>query len=517
MGFAKIISGGTDGRYTVELDYGESLRLQLLEARQAERIAVELRVAQVSLEVAIADGKEEAQRAKVQAAAESYIASTAEPLPPGSAGYSDVQFRFELQQLRALETASLPLRQQLQALKFDLEGLRRAAAALETLPAITQREAWCADFTEDRAPGAFVATVEVPGEPAITLIAPGARAWGPADGLVRARELMSPEQAFFNAAILPGWQRHKPTHRWGTIVALNKNTNRATVALSAQASSAQSLPINQQATLVDVPVTYMTCNAQAFELEDRVVVEFQGQNWESPRVVGFLDNPRACGGWVCTGYYGSASSGSFWFTNVSASRRDEISAALLDGAPSPFPFGPPLFRSSTSSIDVYSDGAWHRLYCNSILNAEGVLVGQPGTSFNPSGFGFPWSTNGPVLTSELLINDWIASTTPGFTHRAKTQLFAHPSPFPWFGMVDFRLSPTGEMMFELRLFSPVIGDPVPSLIQLRFVTPEGTVFLGAFSMFNGTVAGVKIENGFIRLPEGYTGQPIETLDIELIP
>jgi hypothetical protein len=38
----------------------------------------------------------------------------------------------------------------------------------------------------------------------------------------------------------------------------------------------------------------MTCNADAFEVGDRVVVEFIGQDWENPRVVGFLDNPKRC-------------------------------------------------------------------------------------------------------------------------------------------------------------------------------------------------------------------------------
>ena len=38
----------------------------------------------------------------------------------------------------------------------------------------------------------------------------------------------------------------------------------------------------------------MTCNAKAFEVGDRCVVEFGGQDWASPRVIGFVDNPKPC-------------------------------------------------------------------------------------------------------------------------------------------------------------------------------------------------------------------------------
>jgi hypothetical protein len=38
----------------------------------------------------------------------------------------------------------------------------------------------------------------------------------------------------------------------------------------------------------------MTCDCRAFRIDDRVVVAFDGQDWASPRVVGFLDNPRGC-------------------------------------------------------------------------------------------------------------------------------------------------------------------------------------------------------------------------------
>jgi len=38
----------------------------------------------------------------------------------------------------------------------------------------------------------------------------------------------------------------------------------------------------------------MTCHANAFEIDDRVVVQFTAGDWAQPRVIGFLDNPKPC-------------------------------------------------------------------------------------------------------------------------------------------------------------------------------------------------------------------------------
>jgi hypothetical protein len=43
-----------------------------------------------------------------------------------------------------------------------------------------------------------------------------------------------------------------------------------------------------------VPVEYMTCNSLAFTDGDQVIVEFIGQDWNAPRVVGFRQNPQNC-------------------------------------------------------------------------------------------------------------------------------------------------------------------------------------------------------------------------------
>ncbi|MEY2656191.1 MAG: hypothetical protein RLZZ524_3219, partial [Pseudomonadota bacterium] len=82
--------------------------------------------------------------------------------------------------------------------------------------------------------------------------------------------------------------------RWGTLATIDWDANTARVSLGEALSSAQRLPINTQATLDAVPFSYMTCNARSFSIGDRVVVQFLGQSWAAPQIIGYLDTPRPC-------------------------------------------------------------------------------------------------------------------------------------------------------------------------------------------------------------------------------
>lgn len=296
MGYAKIISGGELGRYTIELDYGASTRTAILAAVDVLIGQITTKLAAVQVKLTAADEKEAAQRVKVAEAQAEYIAQS-QSVAPGSPAPSSAVFKFEVGKLTQLQIISAPLRLQKAALDFDMAQTRRRRDYWQAFNPIETREAWCTDLTEDRAAGSYVATMDIPGESALIVLAPGARAWSAGDGVLTARELMSPEQAYFNAAILPGWQKDKPTYRWGTITVLDKEASLCSVALFDAVSSAQRLPINQAGTLTGVPITYMECNADAFEVGDNVVVKFIGQDWDQPVVIGFLDNPKPCIDW----------------------------------------------------------------------------------------------------------------------------------------------------------------------------------------------------------------------------
>lgn len=299
MGYCLITGGGTDGRYDIELDFGKAQKNAIMAALNAAINKNDLQLLQTENELAEAQAKEQALGLVLLQLQDTIATGTT-----ADKAQATVEYPKRAAELAKLKAQNEPLRYKLRQLKFVRVSLRKQAQTFNLFQPIERRQAWCTDLTEDRAAGAYVGTLEVKGEPDLVLIQPGARAWIPADGIVRGREVMSPWQAYWNAAVMPGWQKWKPTYRWGTISSINYNNDTCSVSLAAATSSAQRLGINQASTLDNVPISYMTCNAQAFEEGDRVIVRFSGQDWAAPLVVGFLDNPKGCEGWqyVAGGY-----------------------------------------------------------------------------------------------------------------------------------------------------------------------------------------------------------------------
>lgn len=174
---------------------------------------------------------------------------------------------------------------------------------LEDAQAILAREVtktvWVSDYTQTLAGGQVVGTIEIPQEGTENTIIYPDRIEGAGwelerDGFMQYRDAQSPEQVFYNAAVLPGWQKFKPKYRIGVINALNKDDDTADVTLVDARSSAQGLNINRYTDLPGIPITYMTCHAKAFEEGDRVVVQFDDGKWNTARVIGFEENPRPC-------------------------------------------------------------------------------------------------------------------------------------------------------------------------------------------------------------------------------
>jgi hypothetical protein len=298
MGYALITAGGPDGRYTISLDYGEATRVQILQLLEAQLVIVDQKIVDQQVQVDAADASEAASAANLTAFANSLIAIEETPTAEEASGdpayklYNDL-----LERHRALVRSHDIIRTAMTSLKAAKSVTVSRITSYTALSVTETREAWCCDLTEDAT--GYVATVDIPGESNLILIAPGGRSPIPsADGVLAARELMSPEQAFFNVAILPGWQKELPTYRWGTLTAIDQTANTATVELFNAVSSAQSLSINQESTLTDVEFEYMDCHNRAFRVDDRVVVQFTGQSWATPKIIGFVDNPKVCK-WNC--------------------------------------------------------------------------------------------------------------------------------------------------------------------------------------------------------------------------
>ena len=166
-------------------------------------------------------------------------------------------------------------------------------------------QAWCADLTENLSGN--VGTIEVnglPGYDGVVKLRPGHGGTAAydytRDGIVQKTETADSAAAYWNLAMAPGWQRWRPTFRIAAISNIDTATDTCTVTLEPAISQIrprrEDLDINALSVIHGVPVQYMTCNARAFDPGDRVIVEFQDQDLSRPRVIGFADHPKGCGG-----------------------------------------------------------------------------------------------------------------------------------------------------------------------------------------------------------------------------
>jgi len=215
------------------------------------------------------------------------------------------EYDIEITRLKGMMTMALA---HLLSARLQLDRLQEAAEA-----SLIYRDAWCADLTLDASGG--VGTIEIPGEPQDVLIVPGAAAPTDDDGFLLARAAMTPAQSAANIALLPGWQKWRPTYRVGTLIDKDDDMNAGQVDLDDARSSATGIGTISPITGVDwggpkgdpaglavnqgdlgwIPFQYMDCDSLAFSSGDRVVVRFDGQNWLSPVIIGFESHPVDCG------------------------------------------------------------------------------------------------------------------------------------------------------------------------------------------------------------------------------
>ncbi|MDD4998379.1 MAG: hypothetical protein PHI99_09520, partial [Syntrophales bacterium] len=173
-------------------------------------------------------------------------------------------------------------------LGLELVSINKRLEEIETALAVESRTVWCVDYST--ALTGSVGTIEINGEADAINIMPGGATGA---GLLQHPLAMTPSGVFVNSAKLPAWQKWMPTYRAGVITSISGDT--CNVALDAALSSAQSIDINQADALTNVTIKYMTCDGLIFQVGDHVVVQFVGQSQSSPKVVGFVDNPRNAG------------------------------------------------------------------------------------------------------------------------------------------------------------------------------------------------------------------------------
>jgi len=188
-------------------------------------------------------------------------------------------------------------------------------------------EAWCVDYTTNLKIGDYVETVEINdehNEPNTYInIRPLAESSKPAlkklmdDDLDNARELNQIEHplnskkwtVLYNWMSQPAYQKWYPRYRKGVISAINKTNQNCSVTYNNQQhySSIEPFPVGFDfaggATKYDielniverlVPIKYMQCNSDVFEIGDDVVVYYEYNRPSSPAVIGFFKNPIRC-------------------------------------------------------------------------------------------------------------------------------------------------------------------------------------------------------------------------------
>lgn len=278
MGIAQILSGGTDGKYNIRLVKETAKAAAKKTALETRLVALTADITTKEIEFYAALAVFEAKKTLLTAAITAYNAGTV-TINDVEKAQSDMMtaYKDHVEKQRAYNR-----------LVLEETSLQKQLDLLDLLFVNEDRaNVWCADLTETLT--GEVGAIEINGEKEEIIIMPEG---DPGLGKIQEAAAGTPAGVFYNWAVRPGWQKYKPTYRIGTITYLNGDL--CNVTLAPAASSDQNLNINQDETLINVPIEYMTCNGSAFEVGDEVVIEFEGQDWNTPKVIGFRTNPKAC-------------------------------------------------------------------------------------------------------------------------------------------------------------------------------------------------------------------------------
>ncbi|KGE78280.1 hypothetical protein [Halomonas salina] len=287
MGKGRVLAAHGEGRYTIEIVEDR------VRAESARALAVQLlaeldgRINDMDRQISAAQANVDAAAADQDAAIEQYRLAMTE------AGESGIDLAEHSKAVLVAARERDRLRTQQRQIMARRAVAQSRIDRVDALPPLRRVDTWCADYTEDLS--GDVATAEVPGEIGQVIIQPGfedGATWsGSADGAMQPALAGTPASVFYNLAMMPGWQRWRPTFRIATIS--NIDNDLCDITLDPAASSQQGLPVNAQGSYSGVPIMYMDCNGDAFEDGDRALVAFSG-NTGKPVVVGFETKPREC-------------------------------------------------------------------------------------------------------------------------------------------------------------------------------------------------------------------------------
>lgn len=284
MGKGRIVGGGTSGEYQVELVFSRDRITKRIAAFNQQLSIISEQISKLESEILSLETDIALLRFEILALEVDKVKNADTIKQKNNQISAKIEEKYQKNNRRS-------------ALDLIRTGTQKKIDYLNAnMPADETISAWCADLTENLT--GEVGTIEIPGERGDVLIQPGynnnALYNGSRDGILEPAIAGTPAGTFWNWALLPGWQKWKPTYRTGYITA--KDGEYCDLTLDATPSSARGLDINAYDTFSNVPIIYMSCDEAAFSVGDHVVVQFDGQSWDNPTVIGFVDNPKGCGG-----------------------------------------------------------------------------------------------------------------------------------------------------------------------------------------------------------------------------
>ena len=213
MGKAKIISGGPAGLYNIELVKETAKIAATIAAINARLPLLTKAIDAALLERTAAGNVLNTKRGALDGAVGKWILKqmTADQVSVVQAAY--------LAALAIYNTKSVAY----SLLQKEQESkTKEKTLLLKALEPEYRNNVWCADLTEDLAPGEEVGTIEVNGESSIApIIYPGGEYDILPDAKLQPTQASTPAGVFYNLAIFAGWQCWRPTYRVGTITTIS--------------------------------------------------------------------------------------------------------------------------------------------------------------------------------------------------------------------------------------------------------------------------------------------------------
>ncbi len=185
------------------------------------------------------------------------------------------------------------LRNKLSSSKLQVTSMQQRIVLLQNLLLSKPVDVWCADCSRNLS--GEVATIELYGLPTHLLIHPGHEN----DALYTPRThgkntptaYLTPEAAAYNFAMFPAWQKWRPTYRVADIDRIYGDVCTVTIHDPRTSAEIGTINVESATTFVNVPFNVKNYDSAQFSEGDRVILRFVNQDYESPEVFGFYENP----------------------------------------------------------------------------------------------------------------------------------------------------------------------------------------------------------------------------------